>query len=213
MTHQAAASSFTSSRSRCTRIAVGHQAIYRLCTPDIDRLLTLILQETAKVFDLNMAHQGGWEIGFDARFSNWVLMGFDPEKPCMTERMRLAYLDTSTPLIRSRGQEQFDTGPFIRGMPALLPMFLRRSALNDLIARYYDFRSVAVDLLANLYSEGRPELVPWLTDSVNWYFLAERSNTHFRPLTIAEVKAHHRRDAFSWRAYLAVRKLTRKLRL
>ena len=78
--------------------------------------------------------------------------------------MRLAYLDTSTPLMRSRGQEQFDTAPFIRGMPALLPMFLRRSALNDLIARYYDFRSVVVDLLANLYSEGRPELVPWLTD-------------------------------------------------
>ena len=192
---------------------IGHQAIYRLCTPDIDRLLTLILQETAKVFDLNAAHQGGREIGFDARFSNWALVGFDPEKPCMTERMRLAYLDTSTPLMRSRGQEQFDTAPFIRGMPALLPMFLRRSALNDLIARYYDFRSVAVDLLANLYSEGRPELVPWLTDSVNWFFLAERSDTHFRPLTVTEVKAHHRRDALSWRAYLAVRKLTRKLRL
>ena len=192
---------------------IGHQAIYRLCTPDIDRLLTLILQETAKVFDLNAAHQGGQEIGFDARFSNWALMGFDPEKPCMTERMRLAYLDTSTPLMRSRGQEQFDTAPFIRGMPALLPMFLRRSALNDLIARYYDFRSVAVDLLANLYAEGRPELVPWLTDSVNWFFLAERSDTHFRPLSVTEVKAHHRRDALSWRAYLAVRKLTRKLRL
>ena len=192
---------------------IGHQAIFRLCTPDIDRLLTLILQETAKVFDLNVAHQGGQEIGFDARFSNWALIGFDPEKPCMTERMRLAYLDTSTPLMRSRGHEQFDTAPFIRGMPALLPTFLRRSALNDLIARYYDFRSVTVDLPANLYAEGRPELVPWLTDSVNWFFLAERSNTHFRPLTVAEIKAHHRRDALSWRAYLAMRKLTRKLRL
>jgi Family of unknown function (DUF6206) len=193
--------------------AIGHQAIYRLCTPDIDRLLTLILQETAKVFDLNATHPGGQEIGFDARFSNWALVGFDPDRPCMTERMRLAYLDTSTPLMRSRGQEQFDTTPFIRGMPALLPMFLRRSTLNDLIARYYDFRSVVVDMLANFYSEGRPELVPWLTDSVNWFFLAERADTHFRPLTVTEVVAHHRRDALSWRAYLAVRKLTRKLRL
>jgi hypothetical protein len=193
--------------------SIGHQAIYRMCTSDIDRLLTLILQETAKVFDLNAAHQGGQEIGFDARFSNWVILGFDPEKPCMTERMRLAYLDTTTPLMRSRGREQFDMDPFIRGMPTLLPMFLRRSALKDLIARYYDFRGVVVDLLANLYSEGRPELVPWLTDSVNWYFLAERAETHFRPLTLAEVVAHNRRDALSWRAYLAVRKLTRKLRL
>lgn len=191
---------------------LGHQAIYRLCAPDIDRLLTLILQETAKVFDLNAAHQGGQEIGFDPRFSNWAILGFDPEKPCLTERMRLAYLDTSTPLMRNRGQEQFDREPFIRGMPALLPKFLRRSALNELITRYYDFRRAVVDMLANLYFEGRPELVPWLTDSVNWFFLAERADTHFRPLTVAEVEAHHRRDRISWRAYLAARRLTRKLR-
>lgn len=192
--------------------SVGHQAIHRLCTPDIDRLLALILQETAKVFDLNAARQGQ-EIGFDARFSNWAIIGFDPERPCLSDRMRLAYLDSTTPLMRSRGQEQFDIAPFVRGMPVLLPVFLRRSALNDLIARYYDFRGVTLDLLANLYYEGRPELVPWLTDSVNWFFLAERADTHFRPLTVPEVRAHHRRDALSWRAYLAARKLTRKLRL
>ncbi len=200
-------------QERAHEDSIGHQTIYRLCKPDIDRLLTLILREAAKVFDLNAMHQGGWEIGFDARFSNWALIGFDPAKPCLTERMQLAYLDTSTPLMRSHGQEQFDTAPFIRGMPALLPMFLRRSALNDLIARYYDFRSVVVDLLANLYSEGRPELVSSLADSANWFFLAERADTHFRPLTVTEVQAHHRRDALSWRAYLAIRKLTRKLRL
>jgi hypothetical protein len=194
--------------------SLGHQAIYRMClTPDIDRLLILVLQETAKVFDLNAAHHGGQELGFDARISNWVILGFDPEKPCLTERMRLAYLDTTTPLMRSRGQEQFDIQPFIRGMPALLPPFLRRSALKDLIARYYDFRGTVLDLLANLYSEGRPDLVPWLIDTANWFFLADRAETHFRPLTVAEVEAHHRRDALSWRAYLAVRKLTRKLRL
>ncbi len=194
--------------------SIGHQAIYRMCTtPDIDHLVTLILRETAKVFDLNAAHQGGQEIGFDARISNWVIQGFDPENPCLTERMRLAYLDTTTPLMRNRGQEQFDIQPFVRGMPALLPMFLRRSALKDLIARYYDFRGAVVDLLSNLHAEGRPELVPWLTGTANWYFLAERAETHFRPLTVAEVAAHHRREALSWRAYLAVRRLTRKLRL
>lgn len=186
---------------------IGHQAIYRMCTPDINRLLIAILQETAKVFDLNAAHQGGQEVGFDARISNWVIQGFDPEAPCMSDRMRLAYLDTSTPIMRRRGQEQLDLEPFIRGMPALLPMFIRRSALNDLIARYYDFRSVMLDLLANLYSEGRSELVPWITDTVNWFFLAEREEMHFRPVTVAEVVAHHRRDALSWRAYMTLRGL------
>ena len=193
--------------------SIGHQAIYRMCTPDINRLLITILQETAKVFDLNAAHQGGHELGFDARISNWVIQGFNPNDPCLTDRMRLAYLDTTTPIMRRRGQEQFDMEPFIRGMPALLPVFVRRSVLNDLVARYYGFRSAVLDLLANLYSEGRPSLVPWLTDTANWYFLAERQEMHFRPLTAAEITAHYRRDALSWRAYLAVRKVTRKLHL
>ena len=99
---QAVGSSSTSSRSRCMRIVSDIRPSTGCAHPnrppsDSD------LQETAKVFDLNVAHQGGQEIGFDAYFSNWALLGFDPARPCMTERMRLAYLDTSTPLMRSRG--------------------------------------------------------------------------------------------------------------
>jgi hypothetical protein len=187
----------------------GHTAIYHLSPADVSCLLLAILQETAKVFDFNLEHRGTQELGFDPRMSNWALLGFDPERPCLPERIRLAYLDTSTPMMRRHGQEQLDTEPFLRGMPALMPTFIRRSALNDLISRYYDFRRAVVDLVANLHSEGRSDLVPWLTDTVNWFFLAEREDAHFHPLTLAEVDAHHRRDVLYWRTYMALRRLNR----
>ena len=189
----------------------GHAAIYHLSPADVNRLLLAVLGETARVFDFNRAHQETQELGFDPRLSNWAILGFDPEHPYLPERMRLAYLDTSTPLMRRRGEELLDLEPFLRGMPALMPLFMRRSALNDLLARYYDFRRAVVDLIANLYTEGRADLVPWLTDTVNWFFLAERDDMHFRPLTVAEVSARHRREAFYWRAYQMLRKVNRRL--
>ena len=189
----------------------GHTAIFHLATPDVSRLLIAILQETAKVFDFNRDHQRSLELGFDPRLSNWAILGFDPEQPVLPEKIRLAYLDTSTPMMRRHGQELFDTRPFIRGMPLLLPNFIRRTAVHDLIARYYDFRRAVLDLLTNLYTEGRADLIPWLTDTVNWFFLAERMEAHFRPVTLTEVEMNHRRDVLYWRGYAALRRLNRVL--
>ncbi len=188
-----------------------HAAMFHLSPPEVDRLLLTVLQETAKVFDFNTQHQRTLELGFDARLSNWAILGFDPEDPILPQRIRLAYLDTSTPMLRRNGQEQFDTMPLLRGMPAIMPFFVRRSAVNDLISRYYDFRRTVVDLLANLYTEGRENLVSWLTDTTNWFFLAERMEAHFRPLTVAEIQAQHRRDVLYWRSYMMLRRLNRLL--
>lgn len=190
---------------------IGHNAIYRLSPPDIDRLLLAVLQESAKVFDFNQAHQGELELGFDGQISNWAILGFDPDNPVLPERIRLAYLDTSTPLMRRQGQEQLDAELFLRSLPRLFRPIVQRSTLNDLMARYYDFRRAVLDLVANFHKEGRPELIRGLADTANWFFLAERQEMHFRPLTEAEVRAHYRWDEFSWRAYLALRKFDRKV--
>lgn len=190
---------------------VGHNAIYRLSPADISRLLLAVLQETAKVFDFNRTHKGDLELGFDSQISNWAILGFDPENPGLPERIRLAYLDTSTPLMRRHGEEQLDADLFLRSLPRVFRPIIRRSTLNDLLARYYDFRRAALDLVANFHKEGRPELVRGLADTVNWFFLAERQEMHFRPLTEVEVRTRYRWDEFTWRAYLALRKLDRKV--
>lgn len=192
--------------------ATGHWAIYRLSPNDVNRLLLGVLAEAARVFDFNQQHRGTQELGFDLRLSNWTILGFDPERPFLPERHRLAYLDTSTPLMRRNGRELLDMDIFLRSMPAYIPGFVRRSVLSDFASRYYDFRRAVVDLIADLHSEGRADLIPWLTDTVNWFFLAERNAEHFQPLTVTEVNAYHRRDMRYWQTYTALRRLVRVVR-
>ncbi len=190
---------------------MGHEAIYRLAPADVMRLALLALQETAKVFDFNRAHHAELEVGFDAQISHWAVSGYDPSRNLLPERARLLYMNTSTPLLRRRGQEQLDPELFLRSAPLLLMPLVRRAFLPELMNRYYDFRRVALDLVAGFPREGRSELVPGLIDSVNWFFLAERQENHFRPIMPDEVRRYYRYNASIWRVYLALRRLDRAI--
>ena len=188
----------------------GHGAIYHLSPADINRLLLNVLQETAKVFDFNRDHQASQESGFDPRLSNWAILGFDPngrlagaDAPGVPGHLHAADAPAREGTTRHRAVPARHAGADAH-VHAAVP-------LNDLLSRYYDFRRAAVDLIANLHTEGRADLVPWLTDTVNWFFLAERDETHFRPLTIAEVEMHTRPDVFYWRTYRFLRRLNRLL--
>jgi hypothetical protein len=188
-----------------------HMAIYRLSPSDVYRLVMAILGETAKVFDLNQVHQGELELGIDSETSNWALLGFDPDKGELPDRLKLVYLHTNVPFMRRHGVEQFDPDPFLRSAPSMLLPIIRRAFLPELLTRFYDFRRVAIDLVAKIHQEGRSELVPGIIDAINWYFLAERREYHFRPVTLEEVLRFHRRDAFVWRAYLFLRRVDRRV--
>ncbi len=188
-----------------------HMATYRLSPPDVSRLVMAILGETAKVFDLNRVHQGDLELGIDSEISNWALLGFDPDKGELPDRLKLVYLHTNVPFMRRYGVEQVDPEPFLRAAPTVLVPIIRRTFLPELLTRFYDFRRVAMDLVAKIHQEGRSELVPGIIDAVNWYFLAERREHHFRPVTLEEVRRFHRRDAFIWRTYLFLRRVDRRV--
>jgi hypothetical protein len=185
---------------------------YRLPQSDVSRLVMAILGETAKVFDLNHIHQGALELGIDSEISNWALLGFDPDKGTLPDRIKLMYLHTSVPLMRRQGVEQLDPELFLRAAPAILLPLIRRMFLPELMTRFYDFRRVAIDLVAKIHQTDRSELVPGIIDAVNWYFLAERREHHFRPITPEEVRRFHRWDAFIWRTYLILRRVDRRAR-
>lgn len=190
---------------------VCHMATYRMSPSDTGRLVMAVLNETAKVYDLNRAHAGEFELGFDSEMANWALIGYDPDRGSLPERPRLVYLDTNTPMIRERGQEQLDPEPFLRGAPGPLLPLIRRTVLPELFSRFYDFRRVAIHLVSRFFDEGREQLVPGMIDATNWYFLAERREYHFRPVTLEEVKRFHRWDRFIWRTYLFLRRVDRRL--
>jgi hypothetical protein len=190
--------------------AMCHLATYRMSTGDVGRLMMAILNETAKVFDLNLRH-GDTEIGFDADMSNWAIVGYDADRGGLPDRFKLVFLDTNTPLMRRSGHELFDVEPFLRPAPAAILPFIRRGVLPDLMGRYYDFRRIAIELVGRFYDEGRPELVAGMIDAVNWYFLAERRENHFQPVTMDEVNRFHRWDRFIWRAFVLLCRVDRRL--
>lgn len=193
-------------QERMPEAALGHQVLSDLPSTEINRLTLALLAETTKVYDFNRTHLGELELGIDGRISNWALNGRKPSPSTLPERLRLQYLDIGTPLMRRQGVEQYDPTPLLRSFPSIAQPLARRTLLPDLLIRYYDFRRVALDLLSSILKEGYGHLLQMLADSVNWFFLAERQEMHFRPLTVQEISAYHRRDNWRWQAYMALRR-------
>jgi hypothetical protein len=190
---------------------IGHKAIHHISSDDVSRLALAVLRETRKVFDFNREHRGELEIGFDGQISNWALGKLIPESSKLAQNIELVYFDTSSPLIRKNGEEQLDPELFLRSSPSFLVWIIRLLFLKDVMTRYYSFRRVAVDLIANFYKEQRPDLISVLVDLVNRFFAAEIRASDFKPITAKEAMTYYREDVCIWRIYLALRKIDRFL--
>ncbi len=195
-------------QSRLASESICHQAIHTLSLGDIERLVLIVLQEMKKVFDFNSAELA---LGLDGQLSNWAITGFDPTAPELGRDVELAYFDTSTPFIRKHGQEQLDPELFLRNVPLFLVWIIRLFFLEEVMTRYYDLRQVTLDLVANLYKEQRPEVIPALLDIVNDFFSTEIRQGGFEPMRLKEVRDYYGQDALTWRVYLAFRQIDRSL--
>lgn len=192
--------------------SIGDHAMQMLGKDDVLRLVRAILFELKKVWSFNHT-QVGLEVALDGQISNWSVEGFDPDHPALAPDIDLLYLDTSTPLYRIDGAEQLDAELFLRSAPSFLAWVLRRFFLDDVVGRYYDFHRVVVDLIANFYKEQRPELVPDLIALANDFFATEAAELDVEPITLKEVEAYYREDAFIWRLYQGARRLDRWLHM
>jgi hypothetical protein len=181
-------------------------SVHSLCA-----LARSALTEVRKVRDFNAKHEGEIEVAVDGQLSNWSLRnGDDAAALERGEIVPLDYLDTSTPLVRRDGREQLDTELFLRSAPAPLRPALRAFVVRDVVDRYYDHRSVAIDMAANCFKEQRPDAVPRLVDTINT-FLAD-STPRTTPISVTEVSDYYRSDARIWRLYLGARRTDRWLR-
>ena len=190
--------------------SIGDHAMQMLGREDVLRLVRAVLFELKKVWSFNHT-QVGLDVAIDGQISNWSIQGFDPDHPAFDPDIDLLYLDTSTPLYRIDGVEQLDAELFLRSAPSFLAWVLRRFFLDDVVGRYYDFHRVVVDLIANFYKEQRSELVPDLIDLANDFFTTEAAALNVEPITLEEVQAYYREDAFIWRLYQGARRLDRWL--
>ncbi len=189
--------------------SIGSRAIHLVPEFQVLLLVRLVLRELRKVWEFSRA-SSRFEIGIDGQISNWALAGASGA-PEVSPDSRLLYLDTSTPLYRVEGDEQIDPELFLRSAPSFLVWLIRLLFLEDVVTRYYDFRLVTIDLIANFYKEQMRDLIPALIEEANDFFATE-SDFAIAPITRKEVDAYYREDALIWRLYLGARKVDRFLR-
>jgi hypothetical protein len=191
--------------------SIGNKAIHHLPAAEVERLILAILGELSKVFRFNQQHKNRLELAIDGQISNWAILHFYPEQGKLDESIDLVYIDTSTPLLCKDSREQLDPELFLRSAPSFLVWILRWLFLKDVMTRYYDFRKVSLDIVANMYKEQRAALVPGLVKIVNGFFSTQMEAGEFKPLIVKEVQAYYQEDAWIWRLYLAFRKIDRSL--
>ncbi len=174
-----------------------HSIIHRARKEEAIGIFSSILAEMKKVWDFNEEKRSeGLEIGLDGQISNWAIINGD-----------IYYFDTSTPMIRRNGADQLDTDIFLRACPPGIRILLEKVFLPGILDRYYNFRLVVLDLIANLFKEGRKDLISDFIELANEFFAGEGYT--FEPIVMKEVEKYYREDAFIWSLYLNLRKIHR----
>ena len=186
----------------------GNKLIHTLKDDDVIAFLILVLKQLKRVWDFNKKSID-LEIGIDGQISNWAIGDFDPNSPHVDSKTQLYYIDTSTPFIRKNGKEQLDPELFLRSAPSFLLWLIRWLFLKDVMTRYYDFRLVAIDIIANFYKEQRPELIPRLVQVANDFLAKEAKDLGIKPISAEEVRSYYKEDALIWTIFLAMRRLDR----
>lgn len=176
--------------------ALCHRCIHAQASDETLEMLDRIIHALNGVQAFNRKRMPEREIAVDGQLSNWVWQESEGAH-------RLSYVDTSTPLFRRSGAETLDPELVLKSAPGPLRALIRLFFLDDVMNRYYRPRDVYIDLVANLYKEQRPDLIPG--------FL-ERANRHWpenEAITPREIERYYREDKFIWQFFLAARRIDR----
>lgn len=169
-------------------------------------IMELILHNLKTIYNLNR-NDHHISIGIDAQLSNWVLVSDYSSTGMVKKDDKLIYIDTSTPLFRIDGIEQINTEIFIKSAASFLRPAIRVFFLKEVVDRYYNMRSVMVDIIANLHKEKREDLIDSFIDITNTY--CARYQLDMEPLSRKEIDTYYSNDAFIWKFYQAARKIDR----
>ncbi|MBN2153576.1 MAG: hypothetical protein JW839_19125 [Candidatus Lokiarchaeota archaeon] len=187
--------------------SIGNQVIHAVDEAGLGSLVWGVMQELKKVWAFNK-RQSRIQIGIDGQVSNWSVPGYDRASPAVDPGKPLSYVDTSTPMYRVDGEEAMDATLLLRSAPGLLRGMLM-GMLHEVVDRYYDWRLVANDLIANFYKEQMPSAVPAVLARINEFFETEASEFGIKPFTVEEVKKYYKRDKQIWVLFQNLRRFDR----
>lgn len=189
--------------------SIGSSLIHRSSESGVHNLVLAVLRQLSKVWEFNKKGHPGVEVAIDGQISNWAVKNYTPNLGDPDAGEELLYLDTSTPLFRENGVEQLDVELFLKPTPPIVRWYLKKYYLQDIVDRYYDFRKVIIDLVANFLKEQKSDLVPGLVELVNTFFSTEAAGHDMSPITLKEIEEYYEDDASTWKLYLRVRKAHR----
>ena len=188
--------------------SVGNRVIHQVNENDVETLVLLAMREMKKVWDYSKNHES-IDLGLDGQISNFAVIGYDPNNPKIDMNTKLVYIDTSTPMFRTDGEEAMDAELFLKSTPSFLRFLVKAMFLDEVVDRYYDWRLVTIDLIANFYKEQKPELIPGIIQKVNDFFANEASDFEMEPITLFEVQKYYKNDKRIWVIFQNARKLDR----
>ncbi len=191
--------------------SVGNRVIHELNTEDINTLILLAMRDMKKVWLYSKNHET-IDLGLDGQISNFAVIGYDPNNPKIREDTKLIYFDTSTPMFRRNGIEAMDAELFLKSTPSFLRFLVKAAFLDEVVDRYYDWRLVTIDLIANFFKEQRPELIPGIISLVNKFFNEEASEFNMEPITFEEVQKYYKNDKMIWVIFQNARKIDRYIK-
>jgi len=188
--------------------SVGNKVIHQVGNNDTELLVLKALREMKKVWTFNKENKT-YDVGLDGQISNFAVIDYDPNNPKVDDNSLLIYIDTVPPFYRKNGVEAMDIELLTKSMPSFIRGLLKLIFLQDLIDRYYDWRLVIIDLVANFFKEQKRELIPSLITTVNKFLKEEVSLFNIKPLTLEEVEKYYKSDKFIWNLYQRMRKFDR----
>ncbi|NVM18400.1 MAG: hypothetical protein HWN80_11850 [Candidatus Lokiarchaeota archaeon] len=191
--------------------SVGNRVIHELSKEDVNTLILLAMREMKKVWLYSKNHET-IDLGLDGQISNFAVIGYDPNNPEIREDTKLIYFDTSTPMFRKNGIEAMDAELFLKSTPSFLRFLVKAAFLDEVVDRYYDWRLVTIDLIANFFKEQKPELIPGIIRQVNKFFKEEASEFNMESITFEEVQKYYKNDKMIWVIFQNARKIDRYLK-
>lgn len=198
-------------QEQVTAESVGNKIIHEIPIEEIHLLVLLILREMKKVWTYSRKHKN-IDVGLDGQISNFAVKGYNSNNYHITPETKLIYLDTSTPMFRIKGKEAMEAVLFLKSAPSFLRWLLKALFLEETVGRYYDWRKVAIDLIANFFKEQRPELIPSLIRLINKFFAEEATEFQIMPITVEEVQKYYDSDKNIWVIFQSVRRFDRTLK-
>ena len=188
--------------------AVGNKVIHNVSDDKIETLIILVMREMKKVWDFNRNNEN-IDLGLDGQISNFVVADYDAARPNINENSKLLYLDTSTPLFRKQGVEAMEAELLLRSAPSFLRFILKALFVQEVLDRYYDWKLVTIDLIANFFKEQKLEIIPRIIKRVNRFFNEEAKEFEIEPITLEEVEKYYKNDKMIWSIFQNARRFDR----